>query len=248
MHNRRSSPGEQTDGHLLAGRVRYAQRPDGHRSGIEPVLLAAAIPARPGERVLEGGSGAGAALLCLAARVAGLRGVGIERDPDLAALAAQNAAANGWSGLSFVATDVASLPALGAFDHACANPPWHSLAGTPSPDPTRLAAKHAEADLLATWATALAGPLRPRGTLTFVLPAAMLPAAVVAFAGAGCPPSAVLPLWAKPGQAAKLLLLRGVKGGRSPFRMLPGLTLHAPDGAFTAAAEAVLRAGGAIDL
>src|SRR4029077_20101602 len=130
------------------------------------VLLAAAIPARSGERVLEGGSGAGAALLCLAARVAGLRGVGIERDPDLAALAAQNAAANGWSGLSFVATDVASLPALGAFDHACANPPWHSLAGTPSPDPTRLAAKHAEADLLATWATALAGPLRPRGTLT----------------------------------------------------------------------------------
>ena len=61
-----------TDGHLLGGRVSYAQPREGFRSGIEPVLLAAAIPARPGEHVLEGGSGAGAALLCLAARVPGL--------------------------------------------------------------------------------------------------------------------------------------------------------------------------------
>ena len=53
---------EVTQGHLLGGRVRYAQPRSGFRSGIEPVLLAAAVPARPGERVLEAGSGAGAAL------------------------------------------------------------------------------------------------------------------------------------------------------------------------------------------
>ncbi|HLB98700.1 MAG TPA: SAM-dependent methyltransferase, partial [Acetobacteraceae bacterium] len=58
-----------TEGHLLGGRVRYAQPREGFRSGIEPVMLAAAVPARTGERVLEAGSGAGAALLCLAARV-----------------------------------------------------------------------------------------------------------------------------------------------------------------------------------
>ncbi|HJS85951.1 MAG TPA: SAM-dependent methyltransferase, partial [Acetobacteraceae bacterium] len=58
-----------TGGTLLGGRVRYAQPAEGFRSGIEPVLLAAAVPARPGECVLEGGSGAGAGLLCLAARI-----------------------------------------------------------------------------------------------------------------------------------------------------------------------------------
>ena len=84
----------------------------GFRSGIEPVLLAAAIPARPGARVLEGGSGAGAALLCLAARVPGVHGLGIEQDPALVALARQNAAANGWPDLRFMAADIASLPAL----------------------------------------------------------------------------------------------------------------------------------------
>ena len=87
---------DQTDGHLLDGRVRYVQPRHGFRSGIEPVLLAAAVPARAGDRVLEGGSGAGAALLCLAARVPGVRGLGIEQDPALVTLAKRNAAANGW--------------------------------------------------------------------------------------------------------------------------------------------------------
>ena len=61
-----------SDGCLLDGRVRYAQPAsgsDGYRTGIEPVLLAASIPAQAGQRVLEAGVGAGAGLICLAARV-----------------------------------------------------------------------------------------------------------------------------------------------------------------------------------
>ena len=239
---------DQTDGHLLDGRVRYAQPRRGFRSGIEPVLLAAAVPARPGSRVLEGGSGAGAALLCLAARVPGVHGLGIEQDPALVALARQNAAANGWPDLRFMAADIASLPALDAFDHACANPPYHSDAGTPSPDASRRAAKRAAVGLLAVWATALARPLRPRGTLSFILSAASLAEAMTAFAAAGCAPTSLLPLWAKPRQPAKLLLLRGIKGSRAPLRVLPGLVLHAPDGTFTAEIDAILRGGAALDL
>jgi len=71
-----SIPGDATHGHLLGGSVQYAQPRHGFRSGIEPVLLAASVPAKAGDRVLEGGSGAGAALLCVAARVAGVDGVG----------------------------------------------------------------------------------------------------------------------------------------------------------------------------
>jgi tRNA1(Val) A37 N6-methylase TrmN6 len=240
--------GDQTDGHLLDGRVRYAQPRQGFRSGIEPVLLAAAIPARQNQRVLEAGSGAGAALLCLAARVPGLRGVGIEQDPALARLASQNAAANRQADLEFIAADIASPLSLGAFDHACANPPFHPAAGTPSPDASRRVAKQSGHDLLATWAAALATALRPRGTLTFILPAAMLPQALAAFAAAACQPVSALPLWPKSGVAAKLVLLRGIKGGRTPFRLLPGLVLHRPDGAFTDAAEAVLRGAQSLPL
>lgn len=237
-----------THGHLLDGRVHYAQPRHGFRSGIEPVLLAAAIPALPGSRILEGGSGAGAALLCLAARVAGVRGLGIEQDPTLVALARRNAAANCWGDLRFLTADLASLPAIDTFDHACANPPYHNAAGTPSPEASRRTAKCAAEGTLTVWAAALARPLRPRGTLTFILPAALLPEATAAFTAAGCAPTVVLPLWAKRQHPAKLVLLRGVRGSRAPFRVLPGLVLHAPDGTFTAEADAILRGGAALDL
>lgn len=239
---------EPTQGHLLAGRVRYAQPRCGFRSGIEPVLLGASIPARAGDSILEAGSGAGAMLLCLAARVAGIRGLGIEQDPALVALARQNAAANGWPDLHFMAADIASLPPGDAFDHACANPPYHGTAGTPSPDASRRIAKRATEGTLTLWATVLARRLRPRGTLTFILTAAALPAAVAAFTAAGCAPTAMLPLWPKPGRPAKLLLLRGIKGSRAPFRVLPGMLLHAPTGAFTTEADAILRGGAPLAL
>ena len=52
------------------------------------MFLAAACPATSGESVLEIGCATGAALLCLGARVPGARLVGLEVQPDLAALAA----------------------------------------------------------------------------------------------------------------------------------------------------------------
>jgi tRNA1Val (adenine37-N6)-methyltransferase len=239
---------EQTQGHLLDGRVNYVQPRRGFRSGIEPVLLAAAIPARPGSCVLEAGSGAGATLLCLAARVAGVRGLGVEQDPALVALSRLNAAANNWPDLRFIAADIASVPVQDTFDHACANPPYHRAGGTPSSDPSREAAKRAPPGLLTVWAAALARPLRPRGTLTFILPPAMLPEAAAAFVAAGCAPTTMLPLWSQPRRPAKLLLLRGVKGSKAPLEILRGLTLHAPDGTFTGEVDAILRGGAALDV
>jgi tRNA1Val (adenine37-N6)-methyltransferase len=241
-----------TEGHLLGGRVRYAQPREGFRSGIEPVLLAAAVPARTGERVLEAGSGAGAALLCLAARVAGISGVGVERDPALAALAAQNASANEWAAadgsaeLVFLAADITEVPDLGRFDHAFANPPYHAAGGTASPDAARDTARRARPELFGAWAAAMGRWLRPRGTLTWIVAAAVLPACIAALDDAGCAASAVLPLWPRAGRNAKLVLLRGVKGGRGGLRMLPGMVLHAAAGGYTREAEAVLRLGAAL--
>ena len=236
-----------TQGHLLGGRVRYAQPAEGFRSGIEPVLLAAAIAARPGDRALEAGTGAGAALLCLASRVRPIEGVGVESNPELAALATRNAAENGLGGLCFLRGCMESVDLDGRFDHALANPPYHPHGGTASPDARRESAKRSEPGMLAHWATALGRPLRRRGTLTLILPASELPECLRAAEQADCPVSDILPLWPKPGRPAKLMLVRGVKLGRSPLRLLPGLVLHRPDGGFTPEAEAILREGAALE-
>ena len=84
-----------TEDRLLDGRVLLRQPADGLRAGLDAVMLAAHVPARPGEAVLELGCGSGAALLCLLARIPGLEGIGVERDPGLAALAAENLRRNG---------------------------------------------------------------------------------------------------------------------------------------------------------
>lgn len=232
-----------TDGHLMGGRVRYAQPRHGFRSGVEPVLLAASVPARQGDRVLEGGSGAGAGLLCLAARTQGVAGLGVERDPSLACLAGENAVANGWPSVAFVAAAVEAMPDIGLFDHAFANPPYHLSRGTRSPTRTRTDAKHAPADIFSVWAGHLAGRLRPGGTLTLAAPAAYLPACIEALGTARCGSGALMPLWPRPGRAAKLILLQGVKAGKGPFRMLSGLVLHRDGCGYTEQAEAVLRHG-----
>ncbi len=232
-----------SDGRLIGGRVIHAQPTTGFRTGIEPVLLAAAVPIREGQRVLEAGTGSGAALLCLHARVAGVRSLGVERDPVMAELAAENAAANGFAGMTVVTDDIEAVPLDRDFDHAIANPPYHDAAGSASPVAARETAKRGSPALVRAWVVRLAGVLRDRGSLTLILPAGLLPQALAAMADSRCPCAMIHPLWPKNGRDAKLLLMRGIRNGRAPVRLTAGLVLHKPDGNFTEAAQAILRDG-----
>src|SRR5579863_9334849 len=88
---------EVSDGTLLGGRVKLRQPVEGYRVAIDPVFLAAAVPAASGDRILDIGCGVGAASLCLAARVPECRVIGIERERELVRLAVDNALTNGMS-------------------------------------------------------------------------------------------------------------------------------------------------------
>ena len=237
-----------TSDHLLGGRVAYLQPRDGFRAAIDPVLLAAAVPAEAGQRVLEGGTGAGAALLCLAARVPDISGLGIDCDPGLLQLAQANAAANARPGLLFAAGDLAASPIGGEFDHAFANPPYHAADGTPSPSNARDAAKRSAPGQLSVWVEALCRPLRHRGTLTLILPPRLLEPALKAMRDVKTPAECIFPIWPKQGHPARLLLVQGRRNGRSPLMLAYGLVLHTETGAFRPEADLVLRAAGALRL
>ncbi|HWT09362.1 MAG TPA: methyltransferase [Roseomonas sp.] len=238
---------ETTEDALLDGRVRLRQPVRGFRAGLDAVLLAAFVPARAGQAVLEAGCGSGVAFLCLAARVPGLRIAAVEREAAMAALARCNAATNG---VDAVVTegdvaDHALARRLGPCDHVLANPPYWPD-GTPPPGPVRRAATHESGPGLAGWVGFLSAALRDRGTLTLVLPAARFDAGIAALLGAGCGSVTLLPIAPRAGQAAKRVLVRARKGGRAPARLLPPFVLHEADGAFTMAAEDVLRRAAAL--
>ncbi len=230
---------------LLGGRVRLLQPEAGLRAGHDAVLLAAAVPARAGERVLELGCGSGAAFLCLAARVPGIEVVAVERQPALAALARENAALNGFADrVAVIEGDVAD-PALRRALPRCArgfaNPPYWE-GGTAPPEATRRAATHEDATGLTDWTGALAAAVVHGGSATLILPASRFADGLGALSAGGFGSPALLPLWPRVGSAAKRVILHARRGGRGPGRVLPGLVLHKGEGT-SGAAEAILRGG-----
>ncbi len=231
---------------LLGGRVRLHQPQAGYRAAIDPVLLAAVTAAAAGERVLDVGTGTGAAALCLAARVPGVTVVGLEKRAEAADFARRNAALNGLESRVIVREGdlLAPPPELvpGSFDRVMMNPPYlRAGAASLPPDPWKAAANVEGEAGLADWVRFAATMMKPRGTLTMVHRADRVDEILAALHGARFGSLTLVPLWPKAGEEARRLLLAAQKGGRSPARFTAGLVLHGPDGAYSAQAQRILR-------
>ncbi|MGY6534074.1 MAG: tRNA1(Val) (adenine(37)-N6)-methyltransferase [Pararhodobacter sp.] len=236
---------------FLNGTLRILQPLDGYRAATDPILLASAVPARPGQSVLELGCGAGVALLALGRRVPDLAMVGVERQAAYADLAQRNARLNGLQA-RIVTADLALLPAdlrELAFDHVMMNPPFFPAGDPAARDPGRAQARREETPLDG-WVDAGLRRLKPGGHLCIVHRAERLPALLAALQGRAS--VRVRPLAARQGRAAGRVLVLARKGGRSPFALLAPLVLH--QGAahpgdhdhFTDAAQVILRDGAAL--
>jgi tRNA1(Val) A37 N6-methylase TrmN6 len=246
-----------TDDAALGGRLTLRQPARGHRFGHDAILLAASTPAHAGEVAVDLGAGVGAAGLALARRVAALTVRLVEIDPELAELAAGNAARNGLAErVTAHALDVAAPPAAfaaagldaGSADRVLMNPPFHEAGrAQASPDASRRAAYVAPPGTLTSWLGTAARLLRPGGTLSLIYRADALGEVLDSLA-----PSfgaiAVQPVHPKPGAAAIRILLCATKGSAAPSNHLPGLVLNGADGLPSVEAEAVLREGAALPL
>jgi tRNA1Val (adenine37-N6)-methyltransferase len=237
---------ETTADRFLGGRVHVRQFARGFRSGLDAVMLAAAVPAKAGDTALELGSGAGVASLCLGSRVAECTVTGVELDHDLVSLANANAAANQMSErVRFVRADAMDLPRdlCTQFDHVLCNPPFHDSEGQSSQDSTRARALQDSGDL-SRWLESGIKRTASNGTFTVILRTDRMSEAFSALPADG---TSVFPLWPKVGTPAKRVLIQVHLGGRAPMILLPGIVLHAEDGCYTPEAERILRGGAALD-
>jgi len=237
---------EVTEDRFLNGRIRVRQTADGFRSGLDAVMLAAAVPEGEDGAVLELGAGAGTAGLCLAARVSSYRVTGIEIDAALAELANANAHANGMeTRVRFIAADAFHLPQdlKREFTHVFSNPPFHGE-GMAAPDAGRRRALQDEGRLQ-DWLETGAKRTVSGGTFTAIIRADRLGEALAVLPATGV---ILFPLWPRAGEPAKRVILQLRKGSGAPLAVLPGLVLHGADGRFTPEADAVLRDGASLAL
>jgi len=241
-----------TEDKLLGGRVLLRQPAEGYRVAIDPIFLAAAVPAAPGELVLDVGAGVGAAALCLAWREPNCLIRGIEIQHALVRLAAENAALNGGAArMEFMVGDILRPPprmAPGTFHHVMANPPYQeSQAGTRSDIRGRDMANVEGEAALADWVRYALNMVRSKGSVTFIHRADrvdLLLAELRQRAG----DIAVYPLWPGGSRPASRVIVRARKDVATPTKLSAGMVLHEPDGRYSAAAEAVLRDGAALAL
>ena len=241
-----SGEGFTLDG-FLGGRLTLAQPKRGFRAGHDTVLLAAAVPAEQDSHVLELGAGVGVASLCLAARVTGVRVLGIEIDPAAVQLARENARRNAMEErVRFEAGEAASLSLRAeAFDHVFFNPPFHPATGQDSPNAGRALAMRDSAGAPEEWTRIALALAKPGGTVTAILRADRANGMIAA---AGTNGAVLFPLFPRAGEAPKRAIVQIAKDGREALRVAAGLILHEGDGRNTEAAEAVLRHGAALTL
>lgn len=237
--------------HLLNRRVRLFQPEGGLRTSIDAVLLAAACPAKAGQSLLDMGCGTGAAGFCVLARVPGLRLNGFDIQADHIALARENAllneGLNGAAASNFLTADAAVFRLHNEkgdnvqFDHIICNPPYNDAqAHTRSPSAAKaLAMGHAHTRL-EDWTECANRNLKSGGIFTLIHKAGQVDAIIRALGGRfGA--IEIIPLQPRTGDEARRVVVRAVKGRKTPARLHPALVLHAQNGDYTAAANAILR-------
>jgi tRNA1(Val) A37 N6-methylase TrmN6 len=237
---------------FLGGQLTLTQPSTGYRAGSDAVLLAAAVAAGPGDRVLDMGCGVGTAGLCLAQRLAGIRLTGIDADPALLALARQNATQNGLADeVSFLDVDViGGVPDdfVGGFDHVMANPPYFAAGQAQiSPDPQRARARSDPAENLTAWVRFAVACLTIAGRLVFIHRRERAEEIATLLADSDCRPH-IVPLIARPGRPPKRVLISAARANKGAATWADPLVVHDQTGAYSALFEGVLRHGQALPI
>jgi tRNA1(Val) A37 N6-methylase TrmN6 len=240
---------------FLGGQLRLKQLKSGHRAGHDAVLLAAATPARSGDRVADLGAGAGVAGLAVARRVPGIGLVLVEIDAALAGLARANADANAIHADVIVLdleADATAFAAAGlapdSVDAVLMNPPFNDPARhRASPDTARGIAHMATATTLSKWVHAARRILKSRGVLTLIWRADGI-AEVIAALDHGFGSLQVLPIHGDARGPALRILVGATKGGRAPTQIHPSLLLNDESGVPNKKVQEILAGKGSLPL
>ena len=236
---------------FLGGLVKIKQPEKGYRAGIDAVLLASAINAKPGQIILDLGCGVGTAGICALNRTPEAQLIGIDIQDDLINLAQENAKENKIEhSVDYILGDIRDKENWkeNYFDHVMINPPYMSVESHfPSPNDIKATANGEleKSPELADWIKSAYINLKHGGYLTMIYRSDRMDEAIsVIRERFGS--IVILPLWPMQNVEAKRVIISARKNKNAPMRILPGLVLHNKDGSYTKKITSILKNGDSI--
>ena len=228
------------------GRLRLKQPRHGYRYSIDAVILASAVHPKPGETVVDLGTGCGVIPLILACRRPGIHIWGVELQAALSALAEENVRENDMaSRVKVVCADMRDIRPErvgGPVDMVVSNPPYRrGRSGRVNPDRQRALARHEIAITLPEVVRAARKLLKTGGRFTVIYAAGRIAELISHMRAERIEPKRLRNIHSSDGQDARLVLVEGVRDGGPGMVVSPALIVFDGDGQYTEEMQAMFR-------
>jgi len=236
--------GESVNG-LFRNKVWIIQSVRGYRVCEDAVILTSFTRPRPGEFILDAGTGSGAIAFGLAVKEPSAVVIGLEIQKNLADRARRAAHLNNLeSRVSIVRGDVRDADAFlkhHSFDVVVSNPPYHQAgAGRISLQHEKAVARHQLMMPLRALFQVSVRLIRPGGRVSLIYPATGMAQIEESVKEAGLKPSRVLWIHPQKGLDPSLVCVEARAGRIDLPRVVESLVLYESPGQRTRAAEAIL--------
>ena len=229
--NMNDNPESTTQDVILGDRLSLVQPKGGYRFSVDALLLAHFAAVKPGNRVVDLGTGVGVVALALALKMEHGRVIAVELQSRLADLARINALDNrvgaevevlekDWTELT--ATDVG-----GPADHVVANPPYRRLgSGRINPEDEKARARHEINGNADTCIAAAGRLLRSGGLFSVIYPAVRMAGLFYSLRETGLEPKRLRNIHSRQGEEAKLVLAEARKDSGEGLVIEPPLYMY----------------------
>ncbi|HUK40680.1 MAG TPA: tRNA1(Val) (adenine(37)-N6)-methyltransferase [Candidatus Acidoferrales bacterium] len=230
---------------LFGGNLKFLQSRSGYRVSVDAVLLACFATARKGKCMVELGCGNGVVPLILAYLHPSIDVVGIEIQQLMAERAWRNVQLNGFDNrVRIIRGDIRAIRKIApaeSFDAVVCNPPYRRPdSGRISPNKEKQIARHECEGNLDDFIAAGAYLLPVKGRMAVIYSAVRAIDLIDAMRRARIEPKRLRMVHSFAEAEASLILVEGVKGGKSGVEVLAPLVVYERNKKYTTEMEAML--------
>lgn len=237
-----------TEDTFFNGHLRLKQHRGGYRYSIDAVILASAVQPKPGETLVDLGTGCGIIPLILAYRHPGIRIWGVELQASLAAVAEANIRENEMtSRVTVVRGDMRDIrPRMveAPVDTVVSNPPYRrGRSGRVNPDEERALARHEIAITLPDILRVSRSLLKTGGRFIVIYTANRIADLLWHMRNERIEPKRLRTVHSHAGKEARLVLIEGTKDGSPGMVVAPPLIVYSEHGGYSAEVQAMFAPG-----